>query len=104
MNEQSQMSNSLDTINECKHVKDNMSDPQILPPGFTSLKDSQLDSMATYYHYTNSDALVKIVQEKLLRSSEGCLSSDVANSVFLTEKVSNTSRKSNYLTACYVII
>ena len=44
--------------------------------------------MAIYYHYTNSESLVNIVKEELLRSSKGSgLSSDAANSVFFTEKV-----------------
>ena len=44
--------------------------------------------MAIYYHYTNSESLVNIVKEELLRSSEGSgLSSDAAYSVFFTEKV-----------------
>ena len=44
--------------------------------------------MATYYHYTDADSLVKIVREKLLLSSEGSgLSAAASESVFFTKKV-----------------
>ena len=44
--------------------------------------------MASYYHYTNSESLVKIVKEKMLLSSEGSgFAFSAAESVFLTGKV-----------------
>ena len=44
--------------------------------------------MASYYHYTNSESLVKIVKEKMLLSSEGSgFAFNAAESVFLTGKV-----------------
>ena len=44
--------------------------------------------MATYYHYTDADSLVKIVTDKLILSSEGSGLSAAANkSVFFTKKV-----------------
>ena len=46
------------------------------------------ESMATYYHYTDADSLVKIVTDNLLLSSEGSGLSAAANeSVFFTKKV-----------------
>merc|ERR1712037_597087 len=43
--------------------------------------------MASYYHYTNSESLVKIVKEKMLLSSEGSgFAFSAAESVFLTGK------------------
>ena len=57
--------------------------------------------MATYYHYTNSESLVNIVKEELLRSSEGSgLSSDAANSVFFTEEVILNELKKH---GCFVL-
>ena len=44
----------------------------------------------TYYHYTDSESLVRILKENLLRSSEGSgVSSHAADSVFFTKKVLN---------------
>ena len=75
------------TLKECNQLelKDKKSDPQIHPaPCSTSL----LPTMATYYHYTDADSLVKIVREKLLLSSEGSgLSAAASESVFFTKKV-----------------
>ena len=46
----------------------------------------------TYYHYTDSESLVRILKENLLRSSEGSgVSSHAADSVFFTRKVTSTS-------------
>ena len=45
--------------------------------------------MATYYHYTNSESLVQILQEELLHCTEGSgFSASVEESVFFTKKVS----------------
>ena len=49
------------------------------------MEDSQLAAMATYYHYTNSESLVKIVKEKMLLSSEGTLSVNLV--IFLELKL-----------------
>ena len=42
----------------------------------------------TYYHYTDSESLARILKENLLRCSEGSgVSSLAADSVFFTKKV-----------------